>query len=49
MKTRPLCFPQGTEKMVFFSAVKLEELFKKGRDYPWQKPQDHRSDPGARR
>ena len=25
--------------MVIFSAVKLKELFKKGRDYPWQKPQ----------
>ena len=25
--------------MVIFSAIKLKELFKKGRDYPWQKPQ----------
>jgi len=24
--------------MIFFSAVKLKELFKKERDYPWQKP-----------
>ena len=24
--------------MVIFSAVKLKQLFKKGRDYPWQKP-----------
>ena len=24
--------------MVIFSAVKLKELFKKERDYPWQKP-----------
>jgi len=26
--------------MVIFSAVKLKELFKKERDYPWQKPED---------
>ena len=26
--------------MVLFSAVKLKELFKKERDYPWQKPED---------
>ncbi len=26
--------------MVIFSVVKLKELFKKARDYPWQKPQD---------
>jgi len=24
--------------MIFFSAVKLKELFEKERDYPWQKP-----------
>jgi len=24
--------------MIFYSAVKLKELFKKQRDYPWQKP-----------
>jgi hypothetical protein len=24
--------------MVLFSVVKLKELFKKGRDFPWQKP-----------
>jgi hypothetical protein len=24
--------------MILFSDVKLKELFKKGRDYPWQKP-----------
>jgi hypothetical protein len=26
------------EKMILFSAVKLKELFKKERKYPWQKP-----------
>ncbi len=26
--------------MVIFSAVKLKELFKKERDYPWQKPEN---------
>jgi hypothetical protein len=25
-------------KMILFSAVKLKELFKKERKYPWQKP-----------
>lgn len=26
--------------MIIFSAVKLKELFKQKRDYPWQKPDD---------
>jgi hypothetical protein len=26
--------------MIIFSAVKLKELFKKERNYPWQKPED---------
>jgi hypothetical protein len=30
--------PTRNGKMIFFSAVKLKELFKKERDYPWQKP-----------
>jgi hypothetical protein len=32
------CRPTRNQTMVIFSAVKLKELFKKGRDYPWQKP-----------
>ena len=31
--------PPETEKMIIHCAVKLKELFKKGRDYPWHKPQ----------
>ncbi len=30
--------PTRKGKMIFFSAVKLKELFKKERDYPWRKP-----------
>jgi len=30
--------PTRNEKMILFSAVKLKELFKKERKYPWQKP-----------
>jgi hypothetical protein len=30
--------PTRNGKMIIFSAVKLKELFKKERDYPWQKP-----------
>ena len=30
--------PTRNGKMIFFSAVKLKELFKKERNYPWQKP-----------
>ena len=33
------CRPTRNQTMVIFSAVKLKELFKKGRAYPWQKPQ----------
>ena len=32
------CRPTRNQTMVIFSTVKLKELFKKGRDYPWQKP-----------
>ena len=31
--------PTRNGKMVIFSAVKLKDLFKKERNYPWQKPQ----------
>ena len=31
--------PTRIEEMIIFSAVKLKELFKKERDYPWQKPE----------
>jgi hypothetical protein len=30
--------PTRNGKMVLFFAVKLKDLFEKGRDYPWQKP-----------
>lgn len=30
--------PTRNGKMVIFFAVKLKDLFKKGRDYPWKKP-----------
>ena len=30
--------PTRNGKMVMFFAVKLKDLFEKGRDYPWQKP-----------
>ena len=30
--------PTRNGQMIFYSAVKLKELFKKERDYPWQKP-----------
>ena len=30
--------PTRNKKMIIYSAVKLKELFKKERDYPWQKP-----------
>jgi hypothetical protein len=30
--------PTRNKEMIFFSAVKLKELFEKERDYPWQKP-----------
>jgi hypothetical protein len=30
--------PTRNGKMIIFSAVKLKELFKKERDYPWPKP-----------
>ena len=30
--------PTRNGKMVMFFAVKLKDLFKKGRDYPWKKP-----------
>jgi hypothetical protein len=30
--------PTRNGKMIIFSAVKLKELFKKERNYPWQKP-----------
>jgi len=33
-----LGWPTRNGTMVIFSAVKLKELFKKERDYPWQKP-----------
>ena len=33
-----LAGPTRNGKMVMFFAVKLKELFKKGRDYPWKKP-----------
>jgi hypothetical protein len=32
------CKPTRNGEMVLFSAVKLKELFKKERNYPWQKP-----------
>ena len=32
------CKPTRNGEMVLFSAVKLKELFKKKRNYPWQKP-----------
>ena len=31
--------PTRNGTMIIFFAVKLKELLKKGRDYPWQKPQ----------
>jgi hypothetical protein len=31
-------WPTRNVKMIIFSSVKLKELFKKERDYPWQKP-----------
>jgi hypothetical protein len=33
-----LAGPTRNSKMVMFSAVKLKDLFEKGRDYAWQKP-----------
>jgi hypothetical protein len=33
-----LARPTRNEEMIIFSAVKLKELFKKERNYPWQKP-----------
>ena len=37
-KTSGLGWPTRNTPMVMFSAVKLKELFKKERNYPWQKP-----------
>ena len=37
-KKSGLGWPTRNGTMVIFSAVKLKELFKKERDYPWQKP-----------
>ena len=38
-KTSGLSRPTRNGKMILFSAINLKKLFKKGRDYPWQKPQ----------
>ena len=32
-------WPTRNDKMIIFSAVKLKDLFKKERDYPWKKPE----------
>jgi len=32
--------PTRNGKMIIFSVVKLKDLFKKERDYPWQKPEN---------